>query len=400
MIELSEDIKSKILNDTLYKEIRLVFPDDGFEITGENIISESFELENSINDEKEFKLGGCIASEMSIQIFDVAQSLIDKKVDVYLKVFYVDKTMFPNSTLYPSVTAYPGVNIGEVEFQLFSGIVDSAKCDKKNRNIRKIIAFDVLYSASRIILKDNFADYYLNGNKTPLLGEFARPSFTAIDETYNIPKVADNFNKNTMLSITDYDLACKIDEKDITHIDIIKSYCELNSTFGIIDRTGKFKQLILYKNDLIAEEIKSYSSFSFEEYETADITQLSFKYNNNNYIDYGARSKKTSRYIADDNCITKVCTDVVSFITNFYVTVGESVNNRIFYDVYKYQPMKVVAFNSFWIEPGDKIKVRRNPASNLYVESFVFSRKIKGVNGMKITLESKGPQYIGKDDAQ
>ena len=399
MINISEDVKLKLQNDTIYREIKLVFPDDDFEITGENIISESFELENSINDEKEFKLGGCIASEMSVQVININQNLIGKKVDVYLKVFYVDKTLFPSSALYPSSTVYPGVNIGEIEFQLFSGIVDSAKCDKKNRSIRKIVAFDVLYSASRIVLKNNFAGYYLNGNKTPLLGDFARTSFTAIDETYNIPKVADNFNKNTMLSITDYDLACKIDEKGITQIDIIKSYCELNSTFGIIDRTGKFKQLILYKDDLIAEEIKSYSSFSFEDYETADITQISFSYYNNKKIDYGARSEKTSRYIADNNCITKVCTDVFKLIKNFYINSGDEISNHIFYDVYKYQPMKVVAFNCFWIEPGDKIKIRQNPASNTFVESFVFSRKIKGVNGMKITLESKGPQYMGKEDA-
>lgn len=398
MIDISEDIKQKLQTDTLYREIKLVFPDDGFEITGENIISESFELKNSINDDREFKLGGCIASEMSVQVINVAQNLINKKIDVYLKVFYVDKTMFPSSTLYPSSTVYPGINIREVEFQMFSGIVDSCKRDKKNHNIRTIVAFDVLYSASKLVLRNLFSEFYLNGNQTPSLYNLANASIDAIDNTYTTTR-DDNFNRDTKLSITDYDLACKIDDKDLSHVDILKAFCELNSTFGVIDRTGKFDQIILYNSDLEAEEITSYSSFSFEEYETADITQISFPYSNNKPYDYGTRSNKTSRYIADDNCITKACTDVSLLIGNFYTSVGGVVNNRIFYDVYKYRPMKVVAFNSFWIEPGDKIKVREIPGSNKFVESFVFSRKIKGVNGMKITLESKGPQYIGKDDA-
>ena len=54
MINLTDEVKKQLLNDSLQREIIISFLDDDIpNITGENIVSESLELTQAISDGKE-----------------------------------------------------------------------------------------------------------------------------------------------------------------------------------------------------------------------------------------------------------------------------------------------------------------------------------------------------------
>lgn len=394
MINISDELKQNILTNSISREIILRFPDDDIEIGSQNIVSESFELVNSIMDGDELALGGCIAGQMKIQVININRDLTGKKVNVFLKNECSNGTMiYPFEDIYPSDSLYPGLTPTEtLEYQLFSGTVDSAK-RQKNRSIKEIIAYDAMYEASNTKITAHFSDvaqYSPNESLKDFIYQFA----ISVDADYNT--TISDFNDNSKISFNDYDLACESEKAGLTVADVLKAYFELNSKFGYISRTGRLQSKNIYFNK--SEEITSYNDLEFEEYTTADITNIKFLYNKDFYYSYGTRNRKTSEYVSD-NCITKYCTDISEMVKKFYETTsGGTVLNRIFYDVYKYRPMKAVLFAYWWLEPGDKVKIPTGFADVPYVESFIFSRTIKGVNAMRVTIESKGKQYFGKED--
>jgi hypothetical protein len=99
--------------------------------------------------------------------------------------------------------------------------------------------------------------------------------------------------------------------------------------------------------------------------------------------------------VSDDNIITKCCTDISELVKNFNNTNG---NNYIFADLYSYRPFSVKLFGEWWVEAGDKVKIKTTFEDIPEMESFVFSRKLKGINGMKVSLEAKGNEFLGKDE--
>ena len=75
-------------------------------------------------------------------------------------------------------------------------------------------------------------------------------------------------------------------------------------------------------------------------------------------------------------------------------------NNYIFYDLYSYRPFSADVFARWWLEPGDKVKIKTGYDDTETVESFVFERTIKGINGMRVTLKAQGTEFIGKDEIE
>lgn len=71
MIAVDSTIKSLLIKNSIYREIIIRFPDAASgnvrEIGSKNIITDSFELKQSICD-GDFTLGGCIAGQMIIRV--------------------------------------------------------------------------------------------------------------------------------------------------------------------------------------------------------------------------------------------------------------------------------------------------------------------------------------------
>ena len=112
--------------------------------------SESMNLKQAVCDERKLTFGGCIASEFDIDLINSADrafttDLVGKWISVKLtQRFPSGESLLPSANTFPSSGALPGETVTEKEYYLFSGVIDSAKLDRNNRNQRHIVAYDAL----------------------------------------------------------------------------------------------------------------------------------------------------------------------------------------------------------------------------------------------------------------
>ena len=407
MLVLDNKTKALLLENSLHREIVIRFPNategEISEIGSSNIIADSLELTHSICDEKEFVLGGCIVGQFSIQVIGIEQALNNKRINVFIKQTYSKGALYPSDDLFPSDDLLPGLQKGTVEIQIFSGTIDSS-LRQKNRSVKEIIAYDDLFLMSKIKCYNWFLGYVkytpnitLGGIARDVLDQFE--IYTGISLAFNFS----GFNNAKSLAVTT-NLAENVAKDDMTLLDLLKAYAELNAIFIVISNTGKLKCVGLYKQlptsnttkKDVDEVIESYANLTFEEYITQPINRIRFRYNKNKNQDYGYSNKKQSWYVSD-NLITSCCTDVLDIVTAFNDGNG---NNYIFGDLYSYRPFTADVFARWWLEPGDKIQIKTGYNDTETVESFIFERTIKGINGMRVTLKTKGIDFLGKDDIE
>lgn len=412
MIALDEQIKPLLLEDSIHREIIIRFPNAAegeiSEIGSSNIIAESFELKHSICDEKEFVLGGCIAGQLTIQVVGIEQALNNKRINVFIRQTYSTGELYPSDTLYPSDDLFPGPQKATIEKQIFSGTIDSS-LRQKNRSIKEIIAYDDMYLMSQTKCANWFKSYVaytiiksdttLRGLAFTTLEHFE----TLTDSDISYAEIPLGFNDLKILKMN-LDTVKSVVKDNMVVTDLLKAYCELNACFAIINPSGKIKMVKLYQQKdsfttdkkPVDEEITAYADLSFEEYTTRPINRIRFKCNKDQNYDYGHSATRQSWYVSD-NIITSCCSDVSELVTAFNNNNG---NNYIFNDLYSYRPFSADVFARWWLEPGDKVAIKTGYNDTETVESFVFERTIKGINGMRVTLKSQGTEFIGKDEIE
>lgn len=411
MLSIGDEIKPLLLENSIHREIIIRFPnaaeDEISEIGSSNIIAESFELKHSICDEKEFVLGGCIAGQLTIQVVGIEQALNNKRINVFIRQTYSTGDLLPSNELYPSGDLYPGQQKTAIEKQIFSGTIDSS-LRQKNRSVKEIVAYDDMYLMSQTKCAAWFEGYvqYSVIGKNRTLRHFI---FTTLDHFEGLTnsdisydEIPLNFNDLKILNMN-LDTVKSVVRDNMVVTDLLKAYCELNACFAIMSPTGKLKLTKLYKQvntasatekKLVDEIITAYADLTFEEYTTRPINRIRFKYNKDKNFDYGHSATRQSWYVSD-NLITSCCSDVSEFVTAFNDNNGK---NYIFYDLYSYRPFSADAFARWWLEPGDKVAIKTGYNDTETIESFVFERTIKGINGMRVTLKAQGTEFIGKDE--
>lgn len=404
MLSIPNEIKPLLLENSIHREIIIRFPNAAegeiSEIGSSNIIADSFELKHSICDEKEFVLGGCIAGQLTIQVVGIEQALNNKRINVFIRQTYSTGDLLPSDTLYPSDDLFPGPQKATIETQIFSGTIDSS-LRQKNRSVKEIIAYDDMYLMSQTkcatwflgYVEHTIVDKPLKTLATVLIEDFENVGTKAIGR---------NFNDEKILKMN-YDTVKSVVKDNMVVTDLLQAYCELNACFGIINSYGNLVLKKLYKATSSAtekkpvdEEITAYADLSFEEYTTRPINRIRFKYNKDQNYDYGHSATRQSWYVSD-NIITSCCSDVGELVTAFNNNKG---NNYIFNDLYSYRPFTADVFARWWLEPGDKVKIKTGYDDTETVESFVFERTIKGINGMRVTLKAQGTEFIGKDEIE
>lgn len=418
MLSIPNEIKPLLLENSIHREIIIRFPNAAegeiSEIGSSNIIADSFELKHSICDEKEFVLGGCIAGQLTIQVVGIEQALNNKRINVFIRQTYSTGELYPSDTLYPSDDLFPGPQKATIETQIFSGTIDSS-LRQKNRSVKEIIAYDDMYLMSQTKCATWFLGYveHIKKNKSlrtlihTALDHFEELTGADVMKLVNESDVfiTNGFNDSKVLKM-DLDTAKSVVKDNMVVTDLLKAFCELNSYFAIINPKGKLVFTKLFRSSISAtekkpvdEEINAYADLSFEEYITRPINRIRFKFNKDQNCDYGFSTDQQSWYISD-NVITSCCSDVSEFVNAFYQNNNGTVLNYIFYDLYSYRPFSADVFARWWLEPGDKVKIKTGYDDTETIESFVFERTIKGINGMRVTLKAQGTEFIGKDEIE
>lgn len=393
---VSKSVADKLKTNTLYNTIRLHSPDSGFDdITGENIVLDSFSLEQEIT-EKELKFGGCIASEMSVKLIDYdCSKLIGKTVQVIITATYLESELYPSDDLYPSKTLILPAETGTVECPIFYGKVQSAQRDKKNRNITKITAYDAFYDMSKVDLSVWFAGKTNDdGSFAPGFAHYAKAQTIqhlfnmlqefAVDCGVNGVEMYPALYIGNLTNNFDDDCVEKV-IKDITLTDLIQAYAELSLNFVTIHPQNGYLYFKTLYNRKSSDTIDSYKDLSFEDYELEPICMYQTKYANKRIFKKG-NSNDYSWYISDN--ILMRCRTTAGDIAEKYN------NKNLFGDNHKYRPAKIKLFSYWWLEAGDKYTVQTPFEDLTTIESFVFNKKM---SGFSTTLTSKGEKRLGKE---
>ena len=139
--------------ELIKNKLVITFPDGDEETIEEsNIVAESMKIRYSVCDEAALRFGGCIATEFRIDLLSTSQraftqedQLAGKWISVRLSQYQTsDSTLYPSQTLYPSKSIYPGKKTAVKHFYVFSGFISSAKVSQADKNVRNIVAYDVL----------------------------------------------------------------------------------------------------------------------------------------------------------------------------------------------------------------------------------------------------------------
>jgi len=260
-----------------------------------------------------------------------------------------------------------------------------------DRRYKDIIAYDAMYD----IINAEMVTWY-DGLTFPITMKDFRNSFF---EYLGITQEETTLIQDEML------IEKTIDADSISGKDVITSICELNGTFGHINRQGKFTYVSLERKaeylhpgskvypgqniypgmivdlDYPVHEIPQslYQSCEYADFQTQYITKLQIRQEAG---DIGAVCGKGSNcYVVEDN----------------FLVYGKSskelsrICRRLFGKIFgiQYRPFRAVVKGNPCIEVGDMVNIQ---AKYKDIEGYVLERTLKGIQALKDNFEAKGVQ--------
>lgn len=382
--------KELFKQDSVDKQMKITF--EGGEISNEDIYAESFTLKESLCSDSELHFGSCEASMLEIKIRNEFGELKGKWLTV--------------SMVLDSHTDKP------FQFGKYKVISDEASGDRKYTNIT---AFDAMHD----IIHAEVVTWY-DGLTFPMTLKEFRDSFFAY---FGITQ------EETTLIQDDMIVEKTIDSNSISGKDVITAICELNGTFGHINRQGNFeyvslerkfeylhpgasiypgKSTGLNKGKYPSEDIypsdnlypgqsiypgmimdldypkhditpSLYRSCEYADFETELITKVQIRMEEG---DIGAVTGKGNNcYIVEDN----------------FLVYGKSskelsrICRRLFGKLFgiQYRPFKAVVKGNPCIEVGDIVNIQ---AKYKDIEGYVLERTLKGIQALKDDFQANGVQ--------
>ena len=375
-----------------------------------HIVSESLEIEQSICDDQELKIGGCIPSQLTLGLVDIAENLSGKQIVVTVKSRYTGD-LYPSDSLYPSDDLYPNTCLTD-QYVLFVGPIYSCK-KTSNYHIKQLIAFDRMYYPSTILCKNRVYNYLR------LYDPDSSPDYTfsnIMNHFFPQAKVhfehSDLINNNTILFL--YDTYWQeIADNKTTFLDLYRWLCELNGVFLIEDTPAlnrinntRAQPRVVFPYQSIDQvyDISSYSinGFDYDDFVTKEFRWVQFMYNKGKrraffYVD---PYEEHSRYHSENPVLNSMneWDKVKTIIENLEEANSSDHTAKITGAVYRYRPFKASIFNRWWVQVGDRVRLPTSDPEVPFIESIVLSRRIKGMYGLTVEIEAKGVEIMGKEN--
>lgn len=363
--------ESLFYQDNVEKQLNISFT--GGSITNSEIRAEEFELEEVLNSGDDLNFGECYANKVSFVVGYYPNSIAGKTITV---------------TITPS---------GAAAFQLgvYKVLSDYPTADKR---FRKIIAYDKLYDILKADCRAWYDSFLPNTSTTKTLKQFRDSFFSYFSVT----------QETATLPNDDMPITRNINPSCITGKTILKCILELNACFGKIGRNGKFKYVSLekptsglfpattlypsttlypQKRGFVREENRRvYNSMEYQEYETKPIDRLMILDSRGN-VAASVGTGQTNAYLIKDNFFVfgKSYADVTTIANNIYPNISERF----------YRPARINTIGNPCLEVGDGIGV--TTVDGFSVETYILSRKMKGIHSLKDNYESKGLEYRAND---
>lgn len=390
---------------------------DYMTLSNEQIVAESMEINQSICDNEELEIGGCIPSRLKLKVMNISEDLSGKRIVVRIRSKYYSEVLYPNSNLTPSADVFPYQQLlWTGEYLLFVGQIYSYK-KTQNKNIRELIAFDRLYYGSTVLCKNKLYNYlYSIWNDPNNVGVDIKLS-TIANKLFALsgidaPDSSNFINWNELFEIDDNLFQKVIDEK-FTALEGLKWLCEINGIYLIDDTmstkhveeyrsTANIRVVAPYKNIANKYLIESYSDLEYDDFLTKQIRFVQFFSNPNGsrcWV-YESNHENFSYYLSD-NPLTQCLgsnSQLMPLIKNLDARWASDGAYKIAHNVYIYRPFRANIFNRWWVQVGDRVKLPTTDEDVPYVTSIVFSKTIRGINSMNVEIEAKGVEVLGKEN--
>lgn len=364
MVDIADELKSIYKNDLIplttsisEKEIEIFFPELNLTIRTDQIVDDSFSLDESICSESDLTLGSCEASQLKITVAGIDAELKDKEAVVTqivngqyimpLGTFIVDSCIKQEDKWFKDITAYDGMKKTDVDVSTWYN--------------------NLQFPISVKDMKISLLEY---------LG------LACEDQTL--------INDDVMLEKT-------IEPSKLIGRDILRRLCEINVGFGHFTRLNKFRViqlnngLALYPSetlfpakDLIPNDSgellsAGYKKINYEEYIVGSITKLQIHQEDGDVgvvVGYG---------------------DNTYFITGNFLLFGkgtvelEAIADKILNSIKNkfYRPHKTTMIGLPYLEVGDSISI---VTSTDVIETYVFKRTLSGIQALEDEITAPGSQ--------
>lgn len=339
---------------------------DGSTLGNRDIVTEKFELQDSLNSGNEITFGSCEAACLKLQVATADKEYKDLWLDVWATIqensgdLMIDNEHYlllsdgSKMRMHPYITA---TRVGR-----FKVVLDEPVADRSWRNLT---CYDQMYD----ILRTEVADWYNTLTFPMTIKEFRDSFFEYLEiEQEDVALINDD------LSITgDFVVTSKL-----TGRPIIKAICEINGVFGHMNANGKMDYISIPSDETVEYPYYRDGTGSYERDLVEPITGII------------ARD-------AEDDAGT-----IVGTLTNPYIITGnplvfgiegtQELEDALIALLGKignitYRPFSVQSFGNPALPIGTSIILNTR---DMTIESFIETRRLTGVQGLKDNISAKG----------
>ena len=365
MYSVNDETKSAYKSDSSHKKLEIRIPDANIVLTNEDIVTESLELKEAIENSGNLSFQGCIAASLKFECFNLVDETLEGKW------IECDITADETETI-----------------PLFRGYISEVTNATHEEFTTVIRAYDALYDINN---KDVTAWY--NNLTFPMSIQALRNSFF---QFVGVTQVVD-YLPNDGISVQK-----SIEDKVIMGATIIKAICQINGRYGRISRTGLFEYVHLvegtealypredlypdddiYPADENALESVSkayYSQISFENYRVAPITKVQLIEKSGQIAaTYGTG---TNIFTLKDNPL----------IWGLSAQLLQSVANNLYNTIQGlwYTPSQIECVGLPYVECGDFVLMT---ARRSIIRAYVLARTLKGIQILNDSYQADGDRY-------
>lgn len=399
MYEISDEVKQMILNigNGVYVNYILTFPELGLTIDNDTIYQESIKITQSLCEDEELTLGGCIASSMT---FEVAE-IIDKDINncrFSAGIQLVDNT---------------GKKLADIIPMGVFAIASAKSVDDKD--YKDVTAYDDMYYKASVDVTKWYDNYF------PIIGTTTNKDSEGNSITTNVygkttlRQFRNDLLEHLGISYRQQDLpnddmvvekTISISNGSISGQALLKMICTLHGGFGIMNREGRFVVVhvtggALYPEEILYPEETLYPEEEFQYIGVNGTDELLYpEYRTVSYEEYMCNhiTCVNLRTDSEDLGVT-----VGSDISNPYVIsanyflygksaaeleiIGSNILEKI--SGITYRPCTIDAQGLPHVDVGDAVALEKKIVD---IESFVFSRTLSGIQNIRDEYSAKGTE--------
>lgn len=380
-VEISQELMDRFINRDGIKQFSLHFPDLNLDITNEQIYSDTLSIKESLSNSSTLEMVGCVSSTMSVELHGVTAELKGQRVSAYM-------TMDGSQEVIP----------------LFNGYVDSVKT-RLSDCWKQIQCYDFLYSQASDL---DISEWYKSLTFPITLKEFRNRLFGHIGI----------WEEDLKLCNDDLIIDKIYDPKQMNALDVIKNICQINGTYGIINRhnlfdyrglTGSERQEGTYPSTATFPDLKLFPYAGAEGRSIGDDSVVVAWYRDMEYEDYTVYpiDKVIIRDTEDSEVVTTSGTGSNAYIMQgniFCYGLDEVTLQRVADNLldtvkgYSYQPFNSVSVGMPFVEVGTLVSFyiadyTHNTEGTMVKKSFyILNRELKGIQDLTDTYSAEGEQ--------